>query len=140
LLVNHHVVNAQGIQVTLAGVANGGFVSFTNFSNVDLLSGAWTSTSVRLDPSTSWIFNFSLGGFQDTHLATQADWNAYLSYLNDLVILSQFSYLRQTGGSGTFGFDNINLTEAPPPSVPEPTSMLLLGTGLAGLGLRQRRR
>ena len=140
LLVNNHLVNAQGIRVTLAGVVNGGFVSFTNFSNVDLLSGAWTSSSVRLDTSTSWVFNFSSGGFDDTHLATQADWNAYLPYLNDLVILNQFSYLRQTGGNGTFGFDNINLTEAAPPSVPEPTSMLLLGTGLAGLGLRQRRR
>lgn len=55
-----------------------------------------------------------------------------------------FAYPNTQGGlDESFGLDNILIeTDAvpPPPVVPEPASLALLGLGLAGLGIARRRR
>jgi hypothetical protein len=136
LLASSNLISAQGAVVDLSGLVNG-TPFFMEYTSQSALTSSWSSMNVRLDTSAAWTF-FDV--FANTsHLATQADWNTYLPLIDSLQILDHLSFLRSTGGSGTFGFDNIKLTEAAAPTVPEPTSMLLMATGLAGLALRRRR-
>jgi hypothetical protein len=135
LLANSNLTSAQTAFVELYGVLNGNPFSLTYVPQYSLIGGAWTSTSVRLDTSASWVLDTFPANI---HTATQADWDAYLPFVSFLVVEDSLAFERSTGGSGTFGFDNITLTEAvAPTAVPEPTSMLLMATGLAGLGLRR---
>jgi hypothetical protein len=139
LLAGSNLTSAHGVDIRFGGVANGTPFVLYYTPQFDLTGGAWTSTSVRLDTSAPWTFVDILTN--NSHTATQADWNTFLPSVSTLLIQDNLSFLRSTGGSGTFGFDNINLTEAAAPTaVPEPTSMALLATGLAGVGLRRRSR
>ena len=137
LLSGTNLISASGLYIQLSGIENGQQFLIYYSTSLDLLGGGWKTTSVKLDESAGWTNNIAPPLV--IHGMTKADWNTYLPLVNTIVIQDSLSFLRSTGGGGSFGFDNITLTEAAAPTaVPEPTSMLLLATGLAGLGLRRR--
>jgi len=88
-------------------------------------AATFTAFTVDLSPSTDWKLN-SLSGSTPTN----AEMTTVLGNLTAL-------YLNQEWASGT---ETVSLDNVVMAAVPEPSILLLLGFGLAGLGLFRRRR
>ncbi len=94
-----------------------------------ILFGGWTGPGV--------IFEFLLSdGSGTTQLTSgaQPNWNFF-----GVTSLSGFTSLTISSGENPLLLDNMILADATS-VVPEPVSMLLLGSGLAGIGAARRRR
>jgi hypothetical protein len=98
-------------------------------ADVTVRSGATTLLSQSITHSTSTTSNFNWTPFDMEFTATGT--SATLAF-NETV----------GGGNGGIFLDavSVDLTAPPPPAVPEPATIFLLGTGLAALGLVRRPR
>jgi len=139
LLTSSNLTGVGALAIQLQGLAPDGTQFIFGYQvPLNLLGGGWQSTSVKLDTSAAWSLTLNKFPFPEDRIATQADWNTYLPLVSGMLVQNSLTFSRTTGGGGSFGYDNIKITEAAPTAMPEPTSMILLATGLAGLGLRRR--
>ncbi len=103
----------DGLSVTLSDLSDTDTVDLlANVSNNDLLTGILVTEDI-----TSFVQTY---GGQDVELSFSI-WDVDMDPSDTLMI------------------DNISFTQAPAP-VPEPSTILLFGAGLAGLGIFQRRK
>lgn len=95
-----------------------------------MIGTSWQTFVVPLAPGTGWTVG-TMGG----SLATSADFQAALSSVTELYIGAEFFF----GTVETASLDNVSLNEPDPFAVPEPPTVLFIGTGLTMLAIGRRR-
>lgn len=124
-----------------------GTIGNTSYANLFYSGGLTFSGSVLLpnDGASSMILSapFTFSGTLHTYLENPiigSDPPIFTTLLSGQgIALIEFTSFVGTNGLRTFNFQNITYNFQPAP-VPEPTTIFLLGTGLAGLAARARKR
>ena len=131
-----------GGTLSIMGVAKDGA---TTIADGVLVSGSFTSASVLLNsiPGESAITFSGLGldekhpDLEDFYGVMGLDW----VFANTDISLNNFSIAADSSFSGIVDNADFNNERNPnPPAIPEPSTMLLMGTGLIGLGIWKRKK
>jgi len=147
----------NGIQQVGLWDMQGNLLASTQVTTSDALQGFWRfrslASSVTLTAGQTY-YVASQGGEYYTYQTNGFTVNPNITYLQDswnyrghssytpLGFPSNSTGITQSQGGGYFGanLEFANPTSAQPSRVPEPTSVALLGVGLAGLVVRNRRK
>jgi len=98
----------------------------------------WCPTTATRYNSYQYFYVYDVNDYKNT----RATYN-FVNNHEDFITSGNFDYLIYIDDSGVFSTDsdhNDMILGVTTSAVPEPGTMILLGMGLAGLGLRQRRK
>lgn len=136
---NDSLAHAMNSFVFLSG--DSGNFDFANPPTID--QPAWTGQVISNSLAIAYDSALAPGNFtislSFTGVAPSTSYFEYFGYEGQKAVEGIKLYLADGSWTGNWGF--IDLGNAPPaPSVPEPGTMLLLGTGLVSLGIFGRRK
>ena len=136
-LGNWETLGVTGLSYEANIFTTGRYAAVGNYSTIISGPGGkyqWVGPSPN--PAVSWL-NLEAALLESEWTKVSGDWNALLGNVTELRIVMAY-YTNYTPFEIT-GIDNVTLNGSS--SVPEPITMLLLGTGIAGLaGVRLRRK
>lgn len=120
---------------------------YTTTTMTDLGGGSFDFNSIDLAdvyntgvPSTiQFTFNYT-GGGSASQSVTLDSVIGLQTFVFGQVALDSVSWVTTNGDNGWGQFDNVNVNTNVGPAVPEPSTILLFGAGLVGLGLWGRKR
>jgi len=145
---NHNIIFNEGADAHYCAGCNGSFELGFTTTSVGTASGVFGVglNFINTDPGTLYhaFVTFGDGSTADYALPLAADAATYTDFwgvTSDLSIKT-IDFGLANGGvtqGGAFAIDNLRISDSPS-AVPEPTSMLLIGSGLATLFVRRRRR